>query len=75
MEQQWRNPLSWRVLGASRHEHPPAPVIPPRPKVRVRAIGDRRFLLDGEIVPEGTVVYVDADSAAMLLFAGKVVLA
>lgn len=74
MEQQWRTPSAWQRVGAESHKHPAAPNLPKRPQVRVRAVSDRRFMLDGEIVPEGETVLVDADDAPYLLAIGKAVL-
>ena len=48
-----------------------SPVPRPRKLVRVRAIGPRRFCVDGKAVPLGEIVNVDDFSAADLVAVGK----
>ena len=72
MQNFWRRNTNWDHIGATTSErHPADPRLPPRPKVPVRAIGPRRFIVDGLVIPEGEIAFVSVDDAPMLVMTGK----
>ena len=70
MERQWRNNAAWECVGSASHRHPPAPQLPARPTMRVRAIG-RSFCVNGRVVPVGDHAVLDAADARRLIDTGK----
>jgi hypothetical protein len=70
MENVWRVPANWSRLDGGPRMRVDAPAIKAR-MVKVRAIGPRRFLIDGQLVAEGAVVNVSEHDAPMLVFSGK----
>jgi len=70
MENQWRRNAAWQRIGSAAHQHPPAPQLPPRPTMRVRAIG-RSFCVDGHLVPVGEIATLDVHDARRLIDVGK----
>jgi hypothetical protein len=75
MENFWRRNANWGVLGTDRAHQVPAPQLPKRPTVRVRALGrtdgSPSFMLDGAPVQPGKMVNIDRDDALRLVAVGK----
>lgn len=70
MQNQWKNQSAWSVLGSDNPLRIPAPQLPPRPTMRVTAIG-RSFCVDARHVPVGEIAVLDVDDARRLIDAGK----